>query len=104
MARATLGGRAIRACRPLVRRHAPPAPKPPGAKGTTLPLEGARTLKLTTDEGTWLSLDVSPDGRTIVFVSDRDGPDQLYVVDVGSSKVFRLTSGQADKDTPAWRP
>jgi len=35
--------------------------------GATLPLKPARTVKFTTDEGTWVSLDVSPDGRTLVF-------------------------------------
>ena len=30
-----------------------------------LPLIPTRTLKFTTDEGTWISLDVSPDGQTI---------------------------------------
>ena len=33
----------------------------------TLVLEKAETIEFTTDEGTWMSLDVSPDGRTIVF-------------------------------------
>ncbi|MGC0773777.1 MAG: hypothetical protein WB543_12655, partial [Candidatus Acidiferrum sp.] len=32
-----------------------------------LPLKPARKIEFTTDEGTWLSLDVSPDGKTIVF-------------------------------------
>ena len=37
-----------------------------------LPLEPARWAEFTTSEGPWLSLDVSPDGETIVFepVSD----------------------------------
>src|SRR5712692_6825007 len=32
-----------------------------------LPLKSGRKVEFTTDEGTWLSLDVSPDGKTIVF-------------------------------------
>ena len=36
-----------------------------GGRGAGLPLTPAKALKFTTDEGTWLSLDVSPDGRTI---------------------------------------
>ncbi|HEY5062632.1 MAG TPA: hypothetical protein VII52_13920, partial [Gemmatimonadaceae bacterium] len=37
------------------------------AKTNTLPLITSRTLKFTTDEGTWISLDVSPNGQTIAF-------------------------------------
>ena len=32
-----------------------------------LPLKPDHKIEFTTDEGTWLSLDVSPDGKTIVF-------------------------------------
>jgi hypothetical protein len=32
-----------------------------------LPLKSDRKVEFTTYEGTWLSLDVSPDGKTIVF-------------------------------------
>src|SRR5713101_7292412 len=32
-----------------------------------LPLKSDRKVEFTTDEGTWLSLDVSPDGKTIAF-------------------------------------
>ena len=37
------------------------------AKANTLPLITTRTLKFTTSEGTWISLDLSPDGSTLVF-------------------------------------
>src|SRR4051812_19466774 len=32
-----------------------------------LPLVPDRTIEFTTEEGTWVSLDVSPDGKTVVF-------------------------------------
>jgi len=32
-----------------------------------LPLEATRKLQINTDQGTWISLDVSPDGQQIVF-------------------------------------
>jgi len=44
----------------------------PAAK-KDLPLEPARTLEFTTDEGSWLSLDVSPDGKTVKGAPARPG-------------------------------
>ena len=39
----------------------------PGGRSAELPLKAARTVKFTTDEGTWLSIDVSPDGQKLAF-------------------------------------
>ena len=36
-------------------------------KKKELPLEPARTIEFETSEGSWMSLDVAPDGRTILF-------------------------------------
>ena len=36
-------------------------------KYKNLPIKAERFFDLDTDEGTWMSLDVSPDGKTIVF-------------------------------------
>jgi hypothetical protein len=44
----------------------------------------------------------SPDGTRIAFISDRDGPDELFVMRVDGTHVERLTSGPAEKDTPTW--
>jgi TolB protein len=46
----------------------------------------------------------SPDGRQIVFKSDRSGSDNLYVMDAAGGNVVRLTEhGAADFD-PVWLP
>src|SRR5207253_8247030 len=45
-----------------------PADKPaakPAEKKRALPLKPTRKIEFTTDEATWLSLDVAPDGKTI---------------------------------------
>ena len=59
--------------------------------GTALPIQPARTLRFSTDEGTWMSVDVSPDGRTIVF----DLLGDLYALPITGGKATRLTSGMA---------
>ncbi len=46
----------------------------------------------------------SAEGHRIAFISDRDGNDQVYVMRADGTGIIRLTSGQADKDTPAWAP
>lgn len=46
----------------------------------------------------------SPDGRKVVFSSDRRGRADLYVVDVNSRRLQRLTKGAKENLSPAWGP
>lgn len=115
-------------------------------KKPTLPLEGAtEKLSFETDEGTWMSLDVtpdgqhiifellgdiyempiaggaatrltegmgydsmprvSPDGKWITFISDRDGDDNLWVAERDGSKPRKLSGEKyARMVAPAWSP
>ncbi len=66
----------------------------------TLPLKTARTHTFTTTEGTWLSLDVSPDGQTIVF----DLLGDLYTLPIAGGKATRITSGMAYDVQPRFSP
>ena len=65
-----------------------------------LPLKPTRPLRFTTDEGTWMSLDVSPTNRTIVF----DLLGDLYTLPIEGGKATRITSGQAFDGQPHWSP
>ena len=44
-----------------------PAAEKKKADKNELPLEMPKKLEFETDEGTWISLDVTPDGRNLVF-------------------------------------
>ena len=70
------------------------------APETELPLVPTRPLKFTTDEGTWMSLDVSPDGRTIVF----DLLGDIYTVPVTGGQAKRITSGSGFDGQPRFSP
>jgi Tol biopolymer transport system component len=72
----------------------------PTDTATKLVIEPARTLRFTTDEGTWISLDVSPDGQRIVF----DLPGDLYLLPMAGGQATRLTQGMAFDDMPRWSP
>ena len=57
-----------------------------------LPLKPEREVSFTTAEGTWMSLDVSPDGKTIAF-------------DLGQSHAIHLRYGLRNPPTlfPRWQ-
>ena len=80
----------------------PPAAARTGARPAERPLslDAARTFSLDTREGTWLSLDVSPDGQTLVF----DMLGDLYSLPFAGGDATRLTSGMAYDAQPRFSP
>ncbi len=70
-------------------------------KKPDLPLEGkTETLAFSTDEGSWLSLDVTPDGQTIVF----DLLGDLYSLPISGGQATRMTSGLGYDAQPTISP
>ena len=59
-----------------------------------------QTLSYATEQGTWMSVDVAPDGRTLVF----DHLGDLYRLPITGGKAERLTSGMAWDYQPRWSP
>jgi dipeptidyl aminopeptidase/acylaminoacyl peptidase len=44
----------------------------------------------------------SPDGSKVAFRSDRDGNDELYVIEVGLGNTIRLTNTDEAEHYPIW--
>jgi Tol biopolymer transport system component len=63
-----------------------------------LPLKPTRTISFTTDEGTNMDVDVSPDGKTLVF----DLLGDLYTLPVMGGKAIQITQGLAMNRRPIW--
>lgn len=81
-----------------------PDPGPTGRRSTST--EGrpagapaAGPLDVSNAQPSW-----SPDGRSIAFISDRDGLDRLYVARTDGSQVIPVTVGDAPVAEPAWSP
>ncbi len=66
----------------------------------SLVLEKADTIDFTTDEGTWMSLDVSPDGKTIAF----DLLGDIYTVPVIGGPATRIIGGMSFDSQPKFSP
>ncbi|MGH7467917.1 MAG: amidohydrolase family protein [Longimicrobiales bacterium] len=66
----------------------------------TLPLVTSRTVRFTTDQGTWLSVDVSPDGSTVVF----DLLGDIYTVPLAGGKATRIMGGNSVDGQPRFSP
>jgi Tol biopolymer transport system component/imidazolonepropionase-like amidohydrolase len=59
-----------------------------------------KTVAFTTDEGTWMDVDVSPDGKTLAF----DLLGDLYLLPIEGGKARRITSGPAFDVQPRFSP
>jgi Tol biopolymer transport system component len=68
--------------------------------GDTLPLTPDRLLKFNEDQGTWVSLDVSPDGKTIVFELLGD----LYEMPIQGGEAHCIVCGLPFDSQPSFSP
>jgi Tol biopolymer transport system component/imidazolonepropionase-like amidohydrolase len=89
-------GQPLRALRPAPQQDEKEEAKRPEG----LPLKTAETIEFTTDEVTWMSVDVSPDGRTIVF----DLLGDLYTMPATGGEATRIVGGLSFESQPTWSP
>jgi len=66
----------------------------------SLPLEPERKIRLNTSEGTWISLDVSPDGKQLAF----DMMGDIFLLPIAGGAAEQLTSGMAFDTHPRFSP
>ena len=90
----------------LTAQQPPPPPQDTTKRDTTtikldsLPLKMTRNVSFDASEGTWISLDASPDGKTIVFELLGD----LYTMPVTGGTATRISSGPGFDSQPRWSP
>jgi len=69
-------------------------------KNADLPMDPERLLEFNTKEGTWMSVDVSPDGSTIAF----DLLGDIYTIPFEGGKATLVTDGMAYDSHPKFSP
>lgn len=71
-----------------------------GSTGSALTLAPQRKLDLHAREATWMQLDVSPDGRTLLF----DLLGDIYALDIAGGTARPLLTGMAFEHNPVFSP
>jgi len=66
-----------------------------GGEGDRLVLSGV----VPDARATW-----SPDGTRMAIADDRDGPTDIYIIELATGEVTNLTNTPADEGDPAWSP
>ncbi len=70
------------------------------AKDAGLPLTADRTVRIDMTEGSWMSVDVSPDGQTLVF----DHLGDLFTLPIAGGDATQITSDLAFDAQPRFSP
>src|SRR5919109_3304697 len=77
-----------------------PQSEPAAGRTEGLVLETAETIEFETSEVTWPSLDVSPDGKTIIF----DLLGDLYTMPIDGGTATRIMGGLSFDSQPVFSP
>ena len=67
-------------------------------------LEGSGVERLTDTEAKNMSPNWSPDGKNLVFQTDRDGNVEIYVMNADGSGQVNLTNDPSNDQYPSWSP
>jgi len=67
-------------------------------------LDGKNITRLTHNDSSESHPEVSPDGKQIAFMSDKDGNFEIYVMNIDGSHQKRLTHSVIDDWYPSWSP
>jgi hypothetical protein len=71
----------------------------------TLPITGGKATTLTRGMSFDAQPRFSPDGKRVVFVSDRSGGDNLWTISLDRKDTVQITSGNANVyESPIWTP
>ncbi|PKP88725.1 MAG: amidohydrolase [Alphaproteobacteria bacterium HGW-Alphaproteobacteria-17] len=105
MARFALALGAVLACSTSVFAQAPASPPPADAKPekwdvNAPPGMATRKVPIAVDEGSWMNVDVSPDGRTIAF----DLLGDIYTMPIEGGTPTRIAEGLAFEHQPRFSP
>ncbi len=99
LALACLAGAAATSAQKPPAKPAPPV-LPEVGKQINTPRPDARTVTFETREGTWMSVDVSPDGSTLVF----DLLGDLYTLPIAGGTATAISRGPAYDHHPRFSP
>jgi TolB protein len=78
-----------------------------GSSGTGLvemDLRSRQMRRFTQSKGIDTGPCYAPDGRQLCFESDREGSQQIYVLDLARGGVQRISRGEGRYSTPVWSP
>jgi len=71
----------------------------------TLPIAGGTATQLTGGMAFDAQPRWSPDGRLVLFTSDRDGGDNVWTIDAATRAMKQITKGKTSRyRSPAWTP
>ena len=65
-------------------------------------IDGSKIIQLTNNEAEDWHPEVSPNGKQIAFMSNRDGNHEIYIMDIDGSNQKRLTFNDVRDSTPSW--